>query len=393
MADPTQHDEDVPEDALAKDHCESELIEDPGDPGEVRSKYDPALIRVDPRTFSLHQIIDMLDAKELDLTPDFQRKKVWKDWQKSRLIESIFLRIPLPAFYFAADGDGLMHVVDGLQRLSTIYDFVKGSADFSTLRGLEYLTEAQLGGMTWASLGGTWKRRLHTTQIFAHVIDPQTPMPVKFQIFRRINQGGEPLTSMEIINSLCRQRSRDFLRGLANSPQFLELTDHKLKDDPRMADRESVLTICALHLQPEIGSIDTYNDLYDFLATAARFLDSPHKCPDNKISHLEDLFYQGISIFISIKKQLKTHHQKTLSFNRSNEVMIYLSANKRLRGFQQQNPEHDTLLRALDKLDPVSAMAILSVAEISKESSAIKNLRYAIKRLQFLFSAKARVSW
>jgi len=89
--------------------------------------YDPAAIRVDPKTFSLRQIIDMIDDGDLDLAPDFQRNQVWKEKAKSRLIESILLRIPLPAFYFSADGDGRLRVVDGLQRLSTVHSFVRGA--------------------------------------------------------------------------------------------------------------------------------------------------------------------------------------------------------------------------------------------------------------------------
>ena len=81
--------------------------------------YNPELIRVDPKTFSLRQILDMIDDGDLELAPDFQRLKVWTSGQKSRLIESILLRIPLPAFYFSSDEQGGLQVVDGLQRLST----------------------------------------------------------------------------------------------------------------------------------------------------------------------------------------------------------------------------------------------------------------------------------
>lgn len=288
MADPTQRDGDEEPEVQVKATASTRLIddEDVGDPGEFHSKYDPNLIRVDPRTFSLHQIIDMLDAGELDLTPDFQRKKVWKHWQKSRVIESILLRIPLPAFYFAADGDGLIHVVDGLQRLSTIYDFVKGKPDFSKLSGLEYLTEDQIGGLTWETLGGSWKRRLHTTQIFAHVIDPQTPLAVKFQIFQRLNQGGEPLTSHEIRNSISRERSRGFLREHANSPAFLLATGHALKDHPRMADLEAVLRICAFRMEQDIGAYESFESLDDFLTSASRRLDNEKKYSLSRLAQL-----------------------------------------------------------------------------------------------------------
>src|SRR5438876_159117 len=72
--------------------------------------YDPEQIRVDPKTFSLRQILDMIDDDDLELAPDFQRLKVWTPLQKCRLIESVLLRIPLPAFYFSSDQDGGLQV-------------------------------------------------------------------------------------------------------------------------------------------------------------------------------------------------------------------------------------------------------------------------------------------
>ncbi len=271
-------------------------VEDQGDPGEARSSYDPNLIRVDPKTFSLHQILDMLDKEgELDLSPDFQRKMVWKPWQKSRLIESIFLRIPLPAFYFAADGDGLMHVVDGLQRLSTIRDFVKGNIAFKTLTGLQYLTEKHLGGLTWETLDGAWKRRLQTTQIFVHVIDPQTPTLVKFQIFQRLNQGGSPLTAQEIRNSISRTRSRTFLRECAESEVFRRATDHALDDHPRMADREAVLRFCAFRMEEDIGGYETHESMDDFLTAATRRLDNEKKFSEVRLRKLRMDFEQAMN--------------------------------------------------------------------------------------------------
>ena len=91
--------------------------------------WDPADIRVSTRQFSLRNVLDMVQDGDLELAPDFQRNKVWKDHQKSRLVESVLLQIPLPAFYFAEDASGLRRVVDGVQRLSTICAFVYGGAE------------------------------------------------------------------------------------------------------------------------------------------------------------------------------------------------------------------------------------------------------------------------
>ena len=194
---------------------------------DVVSPYDPKLIRVDPKVYSIRQVLDIIDEKELDLAPDFQRRRVWKQYQKCLLIESLLLRIPLPAFYFSADEDGLLQVVDGVQRLSTIHEFVRGPS--FRLDYLEYLEE--LKGKTFREIDGTlWSRRIYNTQISANVIDPQTPTGVKFDIFRRINTGGSPLNAQEIRHCMTRSRSRNFLMELSDSPSFHLVTGGRLKD-------------------------------------------------------------------------------------------------------------------------------------------------------------------
>lgn len=101
--------------------------------------YDPKLIRIDTRNLSVAQIYDMIKEKEIDLTPDFQRNFVWNSiTEKSRLIESMLLRIPLPVFYFSEDTDGILQVVDGMQRLTVISDFMDNKFP---LKNLEYLCE------------------------------------------------------------------------------------------------------------------------------------------------------------------------------------------------------------------------------------------------------------
>lgn len=82
--------------------------------------WDPKHIRITTKNYTLREIFSQIEEGELDLAPDFQRSFVWKKRQQVRLIESILLGIPLPAFYFNLDQSGAIQVVDGVQRLTTV---------------------------------------------------------------------------------------------------------------------------------------------------------------------------------------------------------------------------------------------------------------------------------
>ncbi len=215
----------------------------------------------------------MVRNRDLDLAPDFQRNEVWKPLQKSRLIESILLQIPLPAFYFAEDPDGTMRVVDGLQRLSTIRDYCQQEARGFALNGLEYLWEAE--GKRFSELAPSWRRRLYNTQIIAYVVDPQTPDPVKFDIFKRINTLGSPLNAQEIRHCMSGPAARDFLKGSAGSEKFHRATGGVLRNHVRMVDRELALRFYAFYLlDNNIEAYAKYPTLDAFLMDATREIEN-----------------------------------------------------------------------------------------------------------------------
>lgn len=226
-------------------HVEAEEVSDVEPDGP--KPWDPDLIRIHTKPFSLRQVVDMIAEGDIELAPDFQRLKVWKDRQKSRLIESILLGIPLPSFYFSEDSEGRMQVVDGLQRLSAIYAFVREHG--FVLQDVEYLDEQS--GKGFDELEPVFRRRFNNTQIFVNVIDPQTPWQVKFDVFRRINTGGSPLNAQEIRHCMSGPRARAFLKRCASSPAFHEATGGALRDHLRMADREVALRFCAFRLLEE----------------------------------------------------------------------------------------------------------------------------------------------
>ena len=226
-----------------------EVTEEANDGPPEPFPYDPEFIRVDTKPFNISLVYDMIKDGDINLSPDFQRQFVWTDiGARSRLIESIMLRIPLPVFYLAQDHAGHLQVVDGLQRLTVIKQFLDNELH---LRDLEYLKDEE--GKVFRHddprrcIDQRFRKRIMQTQIMMNIIDPQTPADVKFDIFKRINQGGRPLNAQEIRNCMSSPETRHLLHSLSRSPDFLEATCSSV-GTVRMQDQEITLRFAAFRL-------------------------------------------------------------------------------------------------------------------------------------------------
>ena len=112
--------------------------EDTGSEFAITEPFDPARIRVETKPMVISLLMDRIRHNEIDLTPGFQRKGgIWSPKAKSQLIESLLIRIPLPAFYMDGGDESRWLIVDGLQRLSTLKAFVIDKT--MKLTGLEFL--------------------------------------------------------------------------------------------------------------------------------------------------------------------------------------------------------------------------------------------------------------
>lgn len=228
---------------IEREEAEDEVIED------ITSPFDPEHIDIDTRTTTVDLLLSRLRNEMIDLAPDFQRKAgIWTDGKQSRLIESLLLRIPIPSFYAAEKKDGSWAIVDGIQRLTSIARFVEPQtvgADPLKLTGLEYLRN--FDEASFADLSGKLQIRLRETEVVVHVIRRGTPEPVMFNVFARINTGGEPLTRQEIRHALIPGRARTLLAELAETEEFRRATGYSVVGD-RMADREMVLRFLAFRM-------------------------------------------------------------------------------------------------------------------------------------------------
>ena len=225
--------------------------------GENQAPFDPTEIRMTRKTMSLDSLIKRLKHNELNLSPDFQREKnIWPRGAQSRLIESLLLRIPIPAFYFDATNENEWLVIDGVQRLTALARFVIDEETLKephlqlaklVLKDLEFLTG--LNGMKFEDLDRADRRSIEETDFTIYTVAKGTPENVKYNIFKRINTGGVPLSDQEIRNAFHAGKATALLDKLAKSEEFLNATRGTI-DRQRRADQECVLRFIAFTLPP-----------------------------------------------------------------------------------------------------------------------------------------------
>ncbi len=258
--------------------------------------FNPKDIDIQTRTLSIDLLIKRLKEtpSEIDLFPDFQRNdNIWNEVKQSRLIESILIQFPLPAFYFDGSDNNRWLVVDGLQRLSTIRNFVIKEKNPLILKGLEFLKH--LEGKKFKDLTRSLQRQIEETQITAYIIKPGTPTDVKYNIFKRINTGGTILSSQEIRHSLFHGKPSLYLKQLSESLVFIKRV--KITSE-RMLDREFILRFLSFYL----NKVDDYEGNLDvWLNNTMKKL---YTINDNELSNIQKQFEASI---ITTKYALGKH--------------------------------------------------------------------------------------
>lgn len=211
--------------------------------------YDPHKINIRNQNWSVSHMFELIQKwNQVELAPDFQRGFVWDYARKSQLIESLMLRIPVPAFYLAETEDGRYQVVDGLQRLSTITQFLNNEFP---LKHLEYLNDQEgcyfekSEDKKKKGIDANYWRNILQTQITVNIIEAKSPAKVKFDVFRRVNTGGKPLNNQEIRNCLAEKYTRDLINELAFSEAFIIATGRSVST-ARMEAQELVLRFIGL---------------------------------------------------------------------------------------------------------------------------------------------------
>lgn len=235
--------------------------------GEIKpDTFIPADVNIGQKPINIYNLMERLENEEIELNPSFQRHgNLWPLEKQSQLIESLMLKIPIPAFYFNTADDDRWIVIDGRQRLTTFLNFLVGEKDKDGKRekkkftGLQYLRD--FNGFTFDDLPRQYARRIKETPIIAFTVEKGTPDEVVFNIFQRINTGGVVLNDQEIRQALYQGRATSLIQYLAESEEFLQATQGAISAE-RMADREYVTRFLAFteidYRKEYKGNIDNF---------------------------------------------------------------------------------------------------------------------------------------
>ncbi|WP_413175639.1 DUF262 domain-containing protein [Anabaena azotica] len=229
--------------------------------------YDPTKadidIREEPQT--VFELMRKYDNGKLIIDPDFQRNLVWKPEQKSKFIESVILNFPLPPWYVNQTVEGKYIIVDGLQRTSTLHEFVNDEFKLKSLEALTDLNGYNFSGLK--KLPGDYQTRIEDKKLNLYLIRPSVPAKVVYDIFNRINTGGTKLERQEVRNCIFSGKSTQLLKELSETDYFKRAIDYGISAT-RMKDREVILRYLAFRIFDY--EKEYQNDLSDFVENAMK---------------------------------------------------------------------------------------------------------------------------
>lgn len=177
---------------------------------------DKRKLYVDKVDKSTSDLFRMIVEGELNLQPDYQRRFVWDKKTMSKFIESLLLSIPIPTIFLAENSDDTFEVIDGQQRLTTIFAFMKSKLvaneieklpynlrelDVLALNGLETLK--QFNRKSYYDMVDI-QRKFNNVSLPVVIIKKDSTEDIKYDIFSRINSGSIKLNNQELLNVMYR---------------------------------------------------------------------------------------------------------------------------------------------------------------------------------------------
>jgi uncharacterized protein with ParB-like and HNH nuclease domain len=230
-------------------------------------------IKTDNYPMSIGEVINNFKLGEINLSPAYQRLYRWKNHQKTKFIESIFLGIPIPAIFVSQQKNGTWDVVDGVQRLSTILEFVGELSEYSQLKLTEANLLTSLDGLTWDDMSLDLKRVFRKSKLNFNIILTENSIKSQYELFQRLNTGGTELSEQEIRNCLLIMLDPSFyekINELKNYENFSKLL--KFNSNDERIKKEYPMELIVRYFIARLSEIDY--EKYNHASIVSEFLDN-----------------------------------------------------------------------------------------------------------------------
>ncbi|EPU1005635.1 DUF262 domain-containing protein [Vibrio cholerae] len=252
-------------------------------------------VSFDSYDITVRQLYDMVVEGMIEIAPEYQRHFVWDEKRQSALIESIFLGIPVPSMFMATNKDSSWEVIDGLQRLTTLINFIGDDQELRSSRtsyhelkltGLEKL-EA-MNGIYFRDLPSSIRMMFLTRPLRITVLNDRSDFTVRYDLFERLNTGGVTLHEQEIRNCVYVGEFNDFIKELAENKDFRSVVKMTSNAERSGSYEELVLKFFAYYENSDNFVHSVKGFLNDYMAAKTDKFKNRNK--------LNDVFVQTFSL-------------------------------------------------------------------------------------------------
>lgn len=281
---------------------------------------------IQPYDWPVRTLMDMVVEGDLVLDPDYQRNYRWSDIKASRFIESILLNIPVPVIYLAEESDGSYTIIDGQQRITSLFRYMK-SSELSSVFPDEQLTELEITDLLirddintvkYTSLEPIDRSTLAKRPIRCIVVLNESDSTLKYEVFERLNTGSSQLTHQEVRNCIYRGTFNKLIKRLAKLPRFLELLNLPKADLESMKSVELVLRFFAyLELTEQTNYSGNYNEyLNSYMENNKEISLSRSDVLEEKFVSVIDKIYDVLGPGVAFRKAAFSSDTTVPTFNR-----------------------------------------------------------------------------
>ncbi|MCU7695582.1 DUF262 domain-containing protein [Haoranjiania flava] len=328
-------------------------------------------LSTDRLDMSFGEIMSMYEREEIIIDPDFQRLFRWGIYQRTRFIESILIGIPIPPIFVAEDENGRWELVDGLQRISSIFSFfgiLKTIPEKNNWIMCKGDIARDLENLACKDLPLKFQLNIKRASCRVEIIKWNSAFDMRYELFNRLNTGGSELTDQEIRNAIFRGVSKEFnsfLRRSAEKADFISLVQPTERQVEQLYMDELVLRFCSLYDFKEELSENISQHMTNYMRA---IVSQPVR-----ITELERVFNETVRILSPIGKETFRGSNNVFSTSLFDCVTIGISNNLD----RYSNERTDIIIQKINDLKESENFKKASGSASASKSRIMKRIEVA----------------